>query len=666
MTCGRPADPTGPTVGWLTWSSPAHPAGARVPAVASHAAGGRRRAPRARPVAGPGRDRRRPPRCRRFAPGTPRPCAALVEALEKAAEDQHVAGPGAAPRSRGSRPSPSPASCAPRCSACAGPGKPTVAWSESYGETGPGNTALPPGQRLRGGLAAAVRRPRASPAPPRGRSSSARRSTSSASSRSCPSATSTRAPPTPSSPRRCPSPTARCSPRSSSRRATTLVQDVAAVPRAEPSAGPRRHRRGAADRGAGARGRAGRPARLPRRGVRRRASRGRTADRHQPIGAGAVLRRPLRRPRRRSGHPWSRRPRGLLGGGRPTWPSSRRPAGSCLGHSGASPLGGRSVGSDTLGWALRAAGRDESVRAVVLRVESPGGSYVASDTLRREVHALRETGTTVVASMGGVAGSGRLLRRDAVRAVVATPGTLTGSIGVLAGKQVLHDALDRVGVRRDSVSVGRFAQMFSDRPPFDEEEWAPAGVVAGHGLRRLHHQGGRRPRRCRSRTSSASPGAASGPGPTPSGSVWSTSSAASPTPSGSPAGWPGSTVTRWPSAATRGSARSTGWARRATPSHPPPPASVAGRPAGCSIGSSAPGSAAAASARIGRGWRVWSPAAGGGRPPGVRRADHARRHQPVLRPGGGAVGWSRASPGVGGVRRPGRPRLRCGTGPRDR
>jgi protease-4 len=143
-----------------------------------------------------------------------------------------------------------------------------------------------------------------------------------------------------------------------------------------------------------------------------------------------------------------------------------------LGRSGrSSPLSGPSVGCDTLGAALRAAGRDDDVRAVVLRIDSPGGSYVASDAVRREIEALRGTGTAVVASMGTVAASGGYFIAMPCDRVVASPGTLTGSIGVLAGKQVLREALGRVGVRRDSVSVGRYADMFSTDRPFDNEEW---------------------------------------------------------------------------------------------------------------------------------------------------------------------------------------------------
>jgi protease IV len=143
-----------------------------------------------------------------------------------------------------------------------------------------------------------------------------------------------------------------------------------------------------------------------------------------------------------------------------------------LGRSGQGlPMAGHSVGSDSLGAVLRAAARDEAVRAVVLRVDSPGGSYVASDAIRREVLQLRETGKPVVASMGAVAASGGYYIAMPADAVVADAGTLTGSIGVLGGKQVVRDALERVGIRRQSVSIGRYAEMFSTQRPFTEEEW---------------------------------------------------------------------------------------------------------------------------------------------------------------------------------------------------
>ena len=143
-----------------------------------------------------------------------------------------------------------------------------------------------------------------------------------------------------------------------------------------------------------------------------------------------------------------------------------------LGRSRSTPVSGRSIGSDSVGAALRAAATDEDVVAVVLRVDSPGGSYVASDTLRREVLAVRRAGTPVVASMADVAASGGYYIAMPADRVVAGAGTITGSIGVLAGKQVVRETLRRVGVRREQVAVGRYADMFSTDRPFDEEEWA--------------------------------------------------------------------------------------------------------------------------------------------------------------------------------------------------
>ena len=142
-----------------------------------------------------------------------------------------------------------------------------------------------------------------------------------------------------------------------------------------------------------------------------------------------------------------------------------------LGRASSFLWGGANVGSDTLGATLRAAGRDPSVKAVVLRVDSPGGSYVASDAIRREVLALRGTGRPVIASMATVAASGGYYIAMPCDAVVAGRATLTGSIGVLGGKQVVRDALGRAGVRVESESVGANAEMFSAQRPFTDDEW---------------------------------------------------------------------------------------------------------------------------------------------------------------------------------------------------
>src|SRR5690242_10430758 len=128
------------------------------------------------------------------------------------------------------------------------------------------------------------------------------------------------------------------------------------------------------------------------------------------------------------------------------------------GRSGRSPLGGSSIGSDT-------------VSAVLRRVNSPGGSAVASDTIWREVVRTRAAGKPVVVSMGDVTASGGYYISMAADAIVAQPGTLTGSIGVIMGKPVFEEAFEKAGVTTDSVSVGRGANMFAPAHPFSEDDW---------------------------------------------------------------------------------------------------------------------------------------------------------------------------------------------------
>ncbi len=142
------------------------------------------------------------------------------------------------------------------------------------------------------------------------------------------------------------------------------------------------------------------------------------------------------------------------------------------GRSGRGPVAGHSMGSDTIAAAIRAAVRDDQIRAIVLRVNSPGGSYVASDTIWREVVRARAGGTPVVVSMGDVAASGGYYISMAADEIVAQPGTITGSIGVLTGKPVLGKTLGRAGVTSDLITHGAHAAMFSQLRPFSPDEWA--------------------------------------------------------------------------------------------------------------------------------------------------------------------------------------------------
>ena len=140
------------------------------------------------------------------------------------------------------------------------------------------------------------------------------------------------------------------------------------------------------------------------------------------------------------------------------------------GRSGRGP-GGGGMGSDTMAAALRAAAADERARAVVLRVNSPGGSATASDVIWREVVRIRAAGKPVVVSMGDVAASGGYLISAPADVIVAQPGTITGSIGVILGKPVLREMFGRAGVSTDTVAEGTNATMFSSSRPFSDSEW---------------------------------------------------------------------------------------------------------------------------------------------------------------------------------------------------
>jgi protease-4 len=136
------------------------------------------------------------------------------------------------------------------------------------------------------------------------------------------------------------------------------------------------------------------------------------------------------------------------------------------------PLGPSPVGGDTIAAALREAAADDAVSAIVLRVDSPGGSVTASETIWREVQRARERGKPVVASMGGVAASGGYYVSMAADAIVANPGTITGSIGVITGKLVVRDLKGRLGVGSETVRTNANADAWSIDAPFTPEQRA--------------------------------------------------------------------------------------------------------------------------------------------------------------------------------------------------
>jgi protease-4 len=142
---------------------------------------------------------------------------------------------------------------------------------------------------------------------------------------------------------------------------------------------------------------------------------------------------------------------------------------------GSSPaLRGEGGSAEAVAAAIREAGEDRDVKAIVLRIDSPGGDALASDLLWREVMVARRKGKVVVASMGDVAASGGYLVAAAADTIVAEPSTLTGSIGVFAAKPDLAGLLDKLSIQRSASSRGEKADALSVLRPWTDAERAAA------------------------------------------------------------------------------------------------------------------------------------------------------------------------------------------------
>jgi len=133
--------------------------------------------------------------------------------------------------------------------------------------------------------------------------------------------------------------------------------------------------------------------------------------------------------------------------------------------------GSENMGSDTVAGAIRTAAEDKDVKAILFRVDSPGGSYVASDAIWREVVRARQAGKPVIVSMGNLAGSGGYFVAMAADKIVAEPGTITASIGVLGGKMLTSGLWDKVGLSWDEVHQGENATMFTGTHDYTPAEW---------------------------------------------------------------------------------------------------------------------------------------------------------------------------------------------------
>ena len=144
------------------------------------------------------------------------------------------------------------------------------------------------------------------------------------------------------------------------------------------------------------------------------------------------------------------------------------------GESGYDPVNGAIVGSDSLVEYIRRIRGDSSLRAIILRVDSPGGSSTASDVIWRELMITKsgDNPRPIIVSMSDLAASGGYYIAMAGDVIVAQPGTLTGSIGIYSGKYVTGGTFEKLGANIESTSTGRHAEIYSPDRRFTDEERA--------------------------------------------------------------------------------------------------------------------------------------------------------------------------------------------------
>lgn len=125
------------------------------------------------------------------------------------------------------------------------------------------------------------------------------------------------------------------------------------------------------------------------------------------------------------------------------------------------------IGGDTLSDLIRQARQDDEIKAVVLRIDSPGGNALASDIIRRELEITRQSGKPVIVSMGSVAASGGYWIASAADQIWAAPTTITGSIGIYSAFPTFEKSLDYLGVHNDGVGTTRLADAFDVARPLN-------------------------------------------------------------------------------------------------------------------------------------------------------------------------------------------------------
>src|SRR6266480_1721881 len=126
--------------------------------------------------------------------------------------------------------------------------------------------------------------------------------------------------------------------------------------------------------------------------------------------------------------------------------------------------GDNGIQSEDFDKLLRRVGNDSGIKGVIVRIDSPGGEVFASDAIWREMNLLSKKKPMVI-SMSDTAASGGYYIAMTGDPVLAYPGTFTGSIGVVFGKANLHGFYDKIGITKDIISRGRFAEIDSDYEP---------------------------------------------------------------------------------------------------------------------------------------------------------------------------------------------------------
>ncbi len=140
------------------------------------------------------------------------------------------------------------------------------------------------------------------------------------------------------------------------------------------------------------------------------------------------------------------------------------------GNSSNALFGGSITGSETVMSQLRQISKNPDIKAVVLRINSPGGTPAASQEITGELERLKKSGIKIVTSMGDVAASGAYWIASASDQIVANPGTITGSIGVIMNSQNYSGLYDKLGIGTNTIKSGAYKDMGSTERPMTEEE----------------------------------------------------------------------------------------------------------------------------------------------------------------------------------------------------